>query len=240
MPYLNEMPLEARLALLNRRDAQRDPLEILKPALALLSQKIALVSAFGAESAILLHMVAHIAPKTPVLFIDTMMLFRATLTYQKSLTKHLGLENVTHISPDPGRVFLQDNEGLLHQSNTDACCTLRKVEPLQQALTPFSAWITGRKRHQSATRTDMAIWEADETGRLKLNPLAHWSKDDINAYFETHNLPRHPLTDNGYPSIGCAPCTFRARPGMDDRAGRWPGQSKTECGIHLPVKPRNA
>ena len=240
MPYLNDMPLEARLAMLNRRDAGRQPQDILKPALALLDQKIALVSSFGAESAVLLHMVAQTATKTPVLFIDTMMLFRATLTYQKSLTKHLGLENVTHISPDPGRVFLQDNEGLLHQSNTDACCTLRKVEPLQQALTPFSAWITGRKRHQSATRTDMAIWEADETGRLKLNPLAHWSKDDINAYFETHNLPRHPLTDNGYPSIGCAPCTFRARPGMDDRAGRWPWQSKTECGIHLPVKPRNA
>ena len=138
MPYLNDMPLEARLAMLNRRDAGRQPQDILKPALALLDQKIALVSSFGAESAVLLHMVAQTATKTPVLFIDTMMLFRATLTYQKSLTKHLGLENVTHISPDPGRVFLQDNEGLLHQSNTDACCTLRKVEPLQQALTPFS------------------------------------------------------------------------------------------------------
>ena len=176
MPYLNEMPLEARLALLNRRDAERDPLEILKPALALLSQKIALVSAFGAESAILLHMVAQIAPKTPVLFIDTLMLFRATLSYQKHLTKHLGLENVIHVSPDPGEVFLQDTEGLLHQSNTDACCTLRKVAPLQQALAPYAAWITGRKRHQSASRAEMAIWEADAAGRLKLNPLAHWSR----------------------------------------------------------------
>ena len=239
MPYLNDMPLEARLALLNRRDADRQPQDILKPALALLDQKIALVSSFGAESAVLLHMVAQTAPKTPVLFIDTLMLFRATLSYQKDPTKYLGLENVTHISPDPGQVFLQDTEGLLHQSNTDACCTLRKVDPLQQALTPFSAWITGRKLHQSATRAAMSIWEADEKGRLKLNPLAHWSRDDINAYFETHNLPRHPLIEKGYPSIGCAPCTFRLPPGMDAHAGCQAGQSKPECGIHLPVEPRN-
>ena len=239
MPYLNDMPLEARIALLNRRDADKTAQDILKPALALMTQKIALVSSFGADSAVLLHMVAQIAPKTPVLFIDTLMLFRATLNYQKQLTKHLDLENVNHISPNPGRVFLQDTEGLMHQSNTDACCTLRKVEPLQQALLPFSAWITGRKRHQSATRADLSIWEADAAGRLKLNPLAHWSKHDINAYFETHNLPRHPLIEKGHPSIGCAPCTFRAPPGMDARAARWARQSKTECGIHLPVKPRN-
>ena len=239
MPYLNDMPLEARIALLNRRDADKTAQGILKPALALMTQKIALVSSFGANSAVLLHMVAQIAPKTPVLFIDTLMLFRATLNYQKQLTKHLGLENVNHISPDPGRVFLQDTEGLMHQSNTDACCTLRKVEPLQRALSPFSAWITGRKRHQSGTRADLSIWEADAAGRLKLNPLAHWSKHDINAYFETHNLPRHPLIEKGYPSIGCAPCTFRSPPGMDARAARWARQSKTECGIHLPVKPRN-
>ena len=120
MPYLNDMPLEARIALLNRRDAGKTAQDILKPALALMTQKIALVSSFGAESAVLQHMVAQIAPKTPVLFIDTMKLFRATLSYQKQLANHLGLENVNHISPDPGRVFLQDTEGLLHQSNTDA------------------------------------------------------------------------------------------------------------------------
>jgi phosphoadenosine phosphosulfate reductase len=204
-----------------------------------MTQKIALVSSIGADSAILLHMVAQIAPKIPVLFMDTMKLFRATLSYQKQLADHLGLESVNHISPDPRRVFLQDTEGLLHQSNTDACCTLRKVEPLQRTLSPFSAWITGRKRHQSATRADFSIWEADAAGRLKLNPLTHWSKQDIAAYFETYNLPRHPLIEKGYPSIGCAPCTFRVPPRMNARAGRWAGQSKTECGIHWPVKPLN-
>ena len=217
MPYLNDMPLEARIALLNRRDEGKTAQDILKPALALMKQKITLVSSFGADSAVLLHMVAQIAPKTPVLFIDTMKLFRATLSYQKQLANHLGLENVNHVSPDPGRVFVQDTEGLLHQSNTDACCTLRKVEPLQRTLSPFSAWITGRKRHQSATRADLSIWEADAAGRLKLNPLTHWSKQDIAAYFETYNLPRHPLIEKGYPSIGCAPCTFRAPPGMNAR-----------------------
>jgi phosphoadenosine phosphosulfate reductase len=239
MPYLNDMPLEARIALLNRRDAGKTAQDILKPALTLMKQKIALVSSFGADSAVLLHMVVQIAPKTPVLFIDTMKLFRATLSYQKQLANHLGLEHVNHLSPDPGRVFLQDTEGLLHQSNTDACCTLRKVEPLQQSLSPFSAWITEPQAVSIRTRADLSIWEADAAGRLKLNPLTHWSKQDIAAYFETHNLPRHPLNEKGYPSIGCAPCTFRAPPGMHARAGRLAGQSKTECGIHLPVKPRN-
>ena len=239
MPYLNDMPLEARIALLNRRDAGKTAQDILKPALALMTQKIALVSSFGADSAVLLHMVAQIAPKTPVLFIDTMKLFRATLSYQKQLANHLGLENVNHISPDPGGCFCKTPRG---------CCT----SPTQMLAAPCARWSLYSKRCRPsrlgsrdasginpATRADLSIWEADAAGRLKLNPLTHWSKQDIAAYFETHNLPRHPLIEKGYPSIGCAPCTFRAPPGMNARAGRWAGQSKTECGIHLPVKPRN-
>ena len=234
MPYLNTIPVQSQVAMLNRLDAGKDPQDILRPALSMLSGKMALVSSFGADSMVLLHMVAQIAPDTPVLFIDTQMLFRATLGYQKQVAVVLGLTDVRRILPDPGEIFLGDTEGLLHQADTDACCALRKVAPLQRALEPFDAWITGRKQHQSATRADMATWEDDGAGRLKLNPLANYSKNDLAAYFERHDLPRHPLSENGSPSIGCAPCTFKVNPGMDDRAKRWAGgQRKTESGIHF-------
>jgi phosphoadenosine phosphosulfate reductase len=234
MPYLNTIPVQSQVVMLNRLDTGKDPQDILRPALSMLSGEMALVSSFGADSVVLLHMVAQIAPDTPVLFIDTQMLFRATLGYQKQVAVVLGLTDVRRILPDPGEIFLGDTEGLLHQADTDSCCALRKVAPLQRALEPFDAWITGRKQHQSATRADMATWEDDGAGRLKLNPLANWSKNDLAAYFERHDLPRHPLSENGSRSIGCAPCTFKVNPGMDDRAGRWVGgQRKTECGIHF-------
>ena len=234
MPYLNTIPVQSQVVMLNRLDTGKDPQDILRPALSMLSGKMALVSSFGADSVVLLHMVAQIAPDTPVLFIDTQMLFRATLGYQKQVAVVLGLTDVRRILPDPGEIFLGETEGLLHQADTDACCALRKVAPLQRALEPFDAWTTGRKQHQSATRADMATWEDDGAGRLKLNPLANWSKNDLAAYFERHDLPRHPLSENGSRSIGCAPCTFKVNPGMDDRAKRWAGgQRKTESGIHF-------
>ena len=234
MPYLNTIPVQSQVVMLNRLDTGKDPQDILRPALSMLSGKMALVSSFGAGSVVLLHMVAQIAPDTPVLFIDTQMLFRATLGYQKQVAVVLGLTDVRRILPDPGEIFLGETEGLLHQADTDACCALRKIAPLQRALEPFDAWTTGRKQHQSATRADMATWEDDGAGRLKLNPLANWSKNDLAAYFERHDLPRHPLSENGSRSIGCAPCTFKVNPGMDDRAKRWAGgQRKTESGIHF-------
>jgi phosphoadenosine phosphosulfate reductase len=236
MPYLNTIPVQSRVAMLNRLDTGKDPQDILRPALSMLSGKMALVSSFGADSVVLLHMVAQIAPDTPVLFIDTQMLFRATVSYQKQVVEVLGLTDVRRILPDPGEIFLGDTEGLLHQADTDTCCALRKVAPLQRALEPFDAWITGRKQHQSTTRADMATWEDDGAARLKLNPLAQWSKADVAAYFDHHNLPRHPLSEKGYPSIGCAPCTFSVKPDLDDCAGRWAGKAKTECGIHFSPK----
>ena len=234
MPFDPNIPIQQRISMLRRTTDTLSAQEVLQGVLDGRAGKIAMVSSFGADSVVLLHMIAQIDPTTPVLFLDTRMLFRATLLYQQEVAQHLGLTDVRVITPDPGEVLVRDNEGLLYHADTNACCALRKVEPLQNALSEFDGWITGRKRHQSQTRAQLDVWEDDGAGRLKVNPLAGWSVEDLQNYMTTHDLPRHPLVAKGYPSIGCEPCTFRQKPGLDARSGRWAGQAKTECGIHLP------
>jgi phosphoadenosine phosphosulfate reductase len=194
--------------------------------------KAVLVSSFGTESAVLLHMVSRIEPGFPVFFLDTNKLFGETLRYNRKLAERFGLTAIEHIRPDPETVAQQDPKGRLWSMNADACCRLRKVEPLEKALDGFDAWITGRKRYQGATRQKLQAVEFTD-GRYKINPLVDWHKDDIDAYFSVHDLPRHPLESRGFPSVGCLPCTDRVAPGEDMRAGRWRGNAKTECGIHL-------
>ncbi len=196
--------------------------------------KIAAVSSFGAESAVLLHMVAQIDRDAPVIFTNTQKMFGETLAYRDELAERLGLTDLRVYRPDPRLLRLQDEKGLRWSYDPDGCCDLRKVEPLRRALAPFGAWISGRKGFQAGTRLAMPRFEADE-GRLKINPLADWSKADLDAYFAIHDLPRHPLEAQGYLSIGCAPCTSKVRPGEDPRAGRWRGWDKVECGIHVPA-----
>lgn len=194
--------------------------------------KTAVVSSFGAEAAVLLHMVAQVAPHTPVLFLDTQMLFPETLDYQRALADELGLSDVRVLRARALDLARADPANLLHKSDPDACCALRKTAPLDRALAGFGSWMTGRKRFQSGTRAALPVVE--ETGRhLKINPLADWSATDVRVYFEREGLPRHPLVAQGYPSIGCAPCTSAVRPGEDARAGRWRGAEKEECGIHI-------
>lgn len=195
--------------------------------------RIALVSSFGAESIILLDMVARINKATPVLFNQTGMLFPETLTYQQDVAAELGLTNVRIIRPTLAELGKIDPSGTLHQGNPDACCNLRKVRPIKRALQPFSAWITGRKRFQSASRAALPLVERDDEHRLKLNPLVDCSPEDIRRYIAEHDLPRHPLVGKGYPSIGCAPCTTKVARGEAPRAGRWRGAAKQECGIHF-------
>lgn len=195
--------------------------------------RVALVSSFGAESVVLLHLLSVVAPHTPVLFIDTQMLFAQTLEYQETLAQKLYLTDIRRLTPAPAKLAMDDPDGTLHQHNTDACCALRKTQVLEAALSGFDAWITGRKRYQSGTRTDVEFFEAEGAHRLKINPLAHWSQDDLQDYIINNRLPRHPLVASGYPSIGCAPCTSPVKPGEDPRAGRWRGSEKTECGIHF-------
>ena len=195
--------------------------------------RIALVSSFGAESVVLLHMISEISPATPVLFNVTGMLFSETLAYQREVADELGLTNVRLVRPTLAELEQADPAGDLHRRDTDACCALRKVVPLKRSLAPFDCWITGRKRFQSLTRAELPFVERDEAGRVKLNPLADWQAEDIRAYIEANDLPPHPLVAKGYASIGCAPCTTPVSPGEDPRAGRWRDADKIECGIHL-------
>lgn len=194
--------------------------------------RVAVVSSFGADAVVLLHLVARIDPGTPVLFVDTRLLFEETLTYQRDLAAHLGLRDVRVIRARHMALATRDPGDRLHRTDPDACCALRKTAPLQDALRGFDGWVTGRKRFQSGTRAALPLVEADGT-RLKINPLARWSAADIAAHIDAHALPRHPLVAQGYPSIGCAPCTSKVRPGEDPRAGRWRGADKVECGIHI-------
>ena len=181
----------------------------------------------------LLHLVSVVAPGTPVLFIDTQMLFPETLAYQHELARKLDLTDIRTIRAAEADIAFEDPDGTLHQFSTDACCALRKTLPLERALAGFDGWITGRKRFQGATRAALEFFENEGDLRIKVNPLAHWGREDIEDYIVNNRLPRHPLVARGYPSIGCAPCTSPVRPGEDPRAGRWRGQDKVECGIHF-------
>ncbi len=195
--------------------------------------KIAVVSSFGSESAVLLHMVAQIDPHVPVLFLNTGKLFGETLRYRDRLQDRLGLTDVRALGPDPRSLADQDPNGALWSQNPDACCHIRKVLPLERGLAGFEAQITGRKRFQTSARAAMPTIEVVD-GRFKINPLADWDLDRLNAYVEAHKLPKHPLVKDGYLSIGCMPCTDRVKDGDDYRSGRWSGLDKDECGIHGP------
>lgn len=226
--------LDARAASLNDRYRHHSATAVLERALhdADVGQ-LALVSSFGAESVVLLHLVSVIAPHTPVLFIDTQMLFPETLAYQRELADKLNLTDIRMIRADRRDTEFEDPDGTLHQFSTDACCNLRKVVPLERALKGFDGWITGRKRFQASTRAALEFFENEEGKRLKVNPLAHWGREDLEDYIVNNRLPRHPLVAKGYPSIGCAPCTSPVAEGEDPRSGRWRGQAKVECGIHI-------
>ena len=197
---------------------------------------LAIVSSFGAESAVLLHLVASIDPSVPVIFLDTGKHFPETLAYRDQLAARLGLTNLRIVTPDAETIAKRDETGLRWSYDPDGCCEIRKVIPLEKAMAGFDASITGRKAFQASTRNALPRFEVDKAGKLKVNPLADWTKADLDAYFEAHDLPRHPLEAEGYLSIGCSPCTSMVKPGEDPRAGRWAGWDKTECGIHTPVK----
>jgi phosphoadenosine phosphosulfate reductase len=201
-----------------------------------LAGDLTIVSSFGAESATLLHLVASVDASVPVLFLETGKHFAETLAYRDTLVGRLGL-NLVVLTPDAADLAKKDENGLRWSYDPDGCCDIRKVRPLEQALANYDASFTGRKAFQSSTRASLPRFEVDTSdaqGRLKINPLIDWSADDINAYFAAHALPRHPLIAQGYPSIGCSPCTTQVAQGEDPRSGRWKGWDKTECGIHKP------
>lgn len=198
--------------------------------------RLAVVSSFGTESAVLLHLVAQADPATEVIFVDTLKMFQETLDYRTLLLDRLGLHNSSVVQPDADVLAKKDETGLRWSYDPDGCCEIRKVEPLQRAKSGLDAWISGRKAFQSVTRQNLPRFEIED-GRLKINPLGDWTKQDLDAYFAAHDLPRHPLEALGYLSVGCEPCTSTVKPGEDARAGRWRGWNKTECGIHASTIP---
>ena len=194
-------------------------------------ERLALVSSFGTESAALLKVMADVDPAIPVIFLDTGWLFEETLAYRDTLIATLGLRDVRSIKPEPEALSREDPDRELWFSDPDACCRIRKVEPLAGALKPFSAWINGRKRFQGGLRADIAVVEEDGA-RLKFNPFANVSREAIETIYRHAQLPPHPLAASGFRSVGCMPCTSRTSPDEESRAGRWRGRAKTECGIH--------
>ena len=222
----------SQAAKLDRALRDASPSKIIEAALATVGrEQLALVSSFGTESAALLKVMADVDPAIPVIFLDTGWLFEETLAYRDTLIETLGLRDVRSIKPLDETLSAEDPERELWFSDPDACCRIRKVEPLARALKPFSAWINGRKRFQGGARADIPVVE-DDGAKLKFNPFANVSREEIEAIYRLAGLPPHPLVASGYLSVGCMPCSSRSAPGEDERSGRWRGKAKTECGIH--------
>jgi phosphoadenosine phosphosulfate reductase len=225
-------PPEERVRALSKEFLGASAEDILERAIAHeFAGEIALVSSFGAESGALLHLVSRVAPDTPVIFLDTQKHFAQTLTHRRKLAASLGLTDVRDTTPNEDEQQAEDRTGDLWRRDPDACCELRKVRPLKTALGGFGAWITGRKAFHGGGRAHLPAFEWNGT-HFKVNPLVAWSREDVKAYSEKHGIPAHPLVAQGYPSIGCWPCTLPVEEGEDVRAGRWSGSGKAECGIH--------
>ena len=231
--------IDASSGLAARLDAElrrAHPRTIIESAVEAFGDRLALVSSFGSESAVLLDIVSQVKPDLTVLFLDTGMLFGQTLDYRRQLAERLGLTGVRDLRPAYQDLATGDPQAKLWQTDTDACCHIRKVLPLDRAIEGFDAWITGRKRFHGGDRLNLPVVEHAD-GKVKFNPLANWGKAELDAYVAERGLPPHPLVAQGFPSIGCWPCTQPAEEGEDVRAGRWKGMDKSECGIHLARAP---
>ncbi|HEY8574725.1 MAG TPA: phosphoadenylyl-sulfate reductase [Devosia sp.] len=240
MPKLAQVPVAhdklraLGILALNGMFDEMDALGVLRYAVSdVLPGDLAIVSSFGADSAVLLHLVAQVDPSMPVYFLETGKHFAETLDYVETLKRHLGLINVHAIHPDPADLARFDPAGTLWETDPDSCCHIRKTEPLEPITLQFGGWVTGRKRFQTKERGVLPHFELTSDDRIKVNPLAYFSDADVNRYKIEHGLPEHPLFAKGYKSIGCAPCTSVVAEGEDPRAGRWRGLNKKECGIHF-------
>lgn len=228
----HRIALEASAQTLEAALSNLDAKATLARAADIYKGELCAVSSFGAESAVILHIISEVARDTPILFLDTHKLFEETLAYRDALAERLSLTNVRTLTPEPDPLQTQDPTDDMYLHNSDMCCHIRKTLPLIKALRPFKLWISGRKRHHGGERAALPRVEVQD-GKLKLNPLFDWLPERIDAYYNEHDLPRHPLVAHGYPSIGCLPCTAPVEDGNAPRAGRWVGQEKTECGIHF-------
>jgi phosphoadenosine phosphosulfate reductase len=225
-------PLNAKASALNAHLDTATPEIVISTALQTVAAgRLAIVSSFGTEAAVLLAAAATVDRSIPVLIIDTGYLFAETLAYRDMLQERLGLTDLRTLTPEKTEVEAEDREGDLFIRDPDACCALRKVRPLANVLDGFDAWANGRKRYQADSRNAIPVVQVDGP-RLKFNPLARLSRAEVVEKFRALGLPYHPLEKHGFASIGCMPCTTRVAAGEDPRAGRWRGRGKVECGLH--------
>ncbi len=213
---------------------RQSPQAILRWGFDMFGPDIAMATGFGPSGVVLMHMLARLRPGATVFYLDTGLLFDETYALRDALAERYGIR-FARVEPE----LTVDEQAAVHgealwERHPDRCCNIRKVQPLKRYLAGRSAWITGIRRDQVATRANAGVVEWDRAhGLVKLNPLAHWTEEELWTYIHIHELPYNPLHDQGYPSIGCWPCTRAVAPGEDVRAGRWAGRAKTECGIHL-------
>ena len=213
----------------------KTPQEIIAWAIDTFWPQIAMSSSFQTQSVPLLHMAGQINRNLLIFFIDTGYHFWETAIFREQLASEWHL-NVLDVYRDTRwDIFVRQNTRKLPLEDPNLCCFIHKVEPMQRALKDMLAWISGIRRDQTTVRAHAKILELQEDGLLKINPLLNWTKADVKRYAEEHNLPSHPLLEKGYRSVGCAPCTVAIGLNDDERAGRWQGRGKTECGLHTDM-----
>ncbi len=232
MPVLSD----AELSRLSQEFEAAPPQEIIAWAVETFCPDLAVTSSFQTQSLPLLHMIADLRPRLRVFFIDTGMHFWETLLFRERIETELGLNVVDLYPDDRWRLFLRNFGRRLPLEDPNLCCYLRKVQPLQKAMSGLQAWISGIRRDQTAARARAQILERRANGLVKINPLLTWTRSEVEAYRRRYGLPPHPLLEKGYLSVGCAPCTRPVAPGTEDeRAGRWVGHEKRECGLHTEM-----
>ncbi len=227
------VPTAVDWAEVNRSLAQATPQEILRWAVEAYHPRLTMATAFGPEGCVILHMLAEIDPTVRVFNLDTGYQFAETLELRDRIAERYGIEVEYVRAEESVPEYESRHGGPLYVVNSDQCCRDRKIVPLRKAVAGYDAWISAIRADQSRDRSqaDVVGWDA-KFGLAKINPLLRWTKRDVWAFIVTHDVPYNPLHDQGYPSIGCWPCTKAVVQGGDERAGRWAGQAKTECGLH--------
>jgi phosphoadenosine phosphosulfate reductase len=224
----------------NRELADATPEAILAWTWRHFRPKVILTCSFQHDGVVLAHMLRDIAPEVPVVFINTGFHFSETLAYCEEIRRRFGI-SVVELEPIMPRAQFATEHGLdLHARHPDLCCHINKVEPLKRYLPGVRAWINGRRRDQAGTRQSLRVVEGFQNDLYKVNPLASWTSRETFYYMDRHGIPTHPLFDQGYASIGCAPCTRPVVPGESERDGRWAGSTKVECGLHTFLEPAPA
>jgi phosphoadenosine phosphosulfate reductase len=229
------MFLKEEVDALSAQFETKTPREIIQWAVDACAPDIAMSTSFQSQSMPLLHMVTQLMPDIRIFFLDTGYHFWDTLIFRERIQHEWHLNVVDIYRDSRWDVFIRQNARTLPLQDANLCCYIHKVQPMQTAVTGLKAWITGIRREQTPNRAHARILELQGDSLLKVNPLLNWTKADIKEYINDHQLPAHPLYEKGYRSVGCAPCTTAIGPDDDDRAGRWAGRGKTECGLHTEL-----